>query len=113
MEVLKIINDEKLWHNADTLGIYLFERLKALQAKSKHLGDVRGHGLMIGLEIVKNKETKEPCLETVNKIMEEGRSAGILFGKGGPLGNIIRIQPPLCINQSDADYFASFLESIL
>jgi alanine-glyoxylate transaminase/(R)-3-amino-2-methylpropionate-pyruvate transaminase len=113
MEVLKIIKDEKLHENADTIGDYLMGRLKDIQSRSKILGDVRGKGLMIGAEIVKNKDTKEPCTENTNRIMEGTREAGLLFGKGGPFGNVIRIQPPLTITKADADYVADVMEKLL
>lgn len=113
MEVLKIIKDEKLDENADSVGDHLVARLKKIQEKSRFIGDVRGKGLMIGMDIVKNKETKEPCAETANRVMEETREAGILFGKGGPFGNIIRVQPPLTLTKQDADYVADTIEKIL
>lgn len=68
------------------------------------MGDVRGQGLMIGIEIVKDKETKEPGKEEINELFELTRERGLLFSKGGSFGNCIRIQPPLCITMQDAKY---------
>lgn len=113
MEVLKIIRDEKLDENADKVGDHLMKRLKEVQAKSKNIGDVRGKGLMIGIEIVKNKDTKEPCTDFTNKLMESTREAGLLFGKGGPFGNVLRLQPPLCLSIKDADYVVDVLEDLV
>lgn len=68
---------------------------------------------MIGIDVVKDKESKEPGREETAKLMELTRERGVLFGKGGAYGNILRIQPPMCLNQQDAKYVVDALEDAL
>lgn len=78
--------------------------LTKLKNKHKIIGDVRGKGLMIGVEIVKDKESKEPGKDETNQLMELTRERKLLFGKGGVYGNVLRLQPPLCLSLADAKY---------
>lgn len=98
IEVIKTIRKEKLAENAEVVGTYLLDELKKVGERSRIVGDVRGKGLMIGIELVKNKETKEPGKEEANQLMELTRERQLLFGKGGAFGNVLRIQPPLCLS---------------
>ena len=68
---------------------------------------------MIGIDVVKNKETKEVGKEEANQLMELTRERGVLFGKGGVFGNILRIQPPMCMTMQDAKYLVGALEDSL
>ena len=113
MEVLKAIKKEKLDENADKVGNYFLKELGRLKDQYRIVGDVRGKGLMIGVEIVKDKESKEPGREEVNQLMELTKERQILFGKGGALGNVMRIQPPLCMTMEDAKYTVEALEDSL
>lgn len=90
LAVIKLIEDEDLRSNARVVGAYLRERLEELKEKYPIIGDVRGMGLMQGLELVKNRETKEPAPEAVLKVFEETKRRGVLIGKGGLYGNVIR-----------------------
>ncbi|MCU1268513.1 MAG: aminotransferase [Acidobacteria bacterium] len=90
LAVIKVIEDENLRHNATEVGGYLRQRLEELKEKYAAIGDVRGMGLMQGLELVKDRETKEPAPETVAKVFEETRRRRVLIGKGGLYGNVIR-----------------------
>ena len=65
---------------------------------------------MIGIELVKDKETKQPAKDETNQIMELTRQRGLLFGKGGVYGNVLRIQPPLCLSLQDAKYVVDAFE---
>lgn len=103
-EVLKIIEEEKLQDNCMQMGALLKARLNNLKTKYNIIGDVRGEGLMIGLEIVKNRDTKEPNTVATNNIFERCKDLGLLLGKGGMFGNVFRIKPPMCINKNDVDY---------
>lgn len=80
------------------------ERLWKIAKKSRIIGDVRGHGLMISFELVKNKETKEPATQEAMELMERTKERGLLISKGGPLGNVFRVLPPLCITKEDIDF---------
>jgi 4-aminobutyrate aminotransferase len=90
LAVIKIIEDEDLRTNAAVVGAYFRERLEELKAKYTVIGDVRGMGLMQALELVRDRETKEPDPQSVLKVFEETRRRGVLIGKGGLYGNVIR-----------------------
>ncbi len=90
LAVIKLIEDEDLRTNARIVGDYLREKLEELKEKYLIIGDVRGMGLMQGIELVKNRETKEPAPEAVLKVFEETKKQGVLIGKGGLYGNVIR-----------------------
>lgn len=113
IEVLKILKEEKLAENAEVLGEHFRNRMWEIEKKSRVLGDIRGQGLMIAFELVKNKETKEPATEEAAQLMELARESGLLISKGGPLGNIFRVLPPLCVTKDDLDYALEKLEEIL
>jgi 4-aminobutyrate aminotransferase-like enzyme len=90
LAVIRVIEEDDLKKNAAVVGAYLRQRLEELKAKYPIIGDVRGMGLMQGLELVKDRETKEPAPQAVAKIMEETKRRGVLIGKGGLYGNVIR-----------------------
>jgi 4-aminobutyrate aminotransferase len=90
LAVIKVIEDEHLRTNAATVGAYFRERLEELKAKYPVIGDVRGMGLMQGLELVKDRETKEPDPQSVLRVFEETKRRGVLIGKGGLYANVIR-----------------------
>lgn len=96
MEVLDIIKREKLAENSEKVGAYLMEELQRLATKHKIIGNVRGKGLMIGVEIVKDQESKQPGTQETNQMMELTRQRGLLMGKGGAFGNVLRFQTSLC-----------------
>ncbi len=110
MEVLKTIRTEKLHLNAEKIGNYLLAELGKLKDKYEVIGDVRGAGLMIGVELVKNKKTQEPSKDICNDLMEMTRERHLLFGKGGAYGNTLRIQPPMCLTMEDAKYIVDAFE---
>jgi alanine-glyoxylate transaminase/(R)-3-amino-2-methylpropionate-pyruvate transaminase len=111
--VLDVYDEEKLGENAAAVGGYLLKKLGALAERSPWVGEVRGMGLMIGVELVKDKATKEPAPEAAARVLDLTKDEGLLIGKGGLLGNTLRIKPPLCINKADADFIASTLEGAL
>lgn len=92
------------------MGKYLLEELHKLAQRHKVIGNVRGQGLMLGVELVKNQETKEPGTQEANQIMELSRQRGLLMGKGGAFGNVIRFQPSLCYSMEDAKYTVEALD---
>jgi alanine-glyoxylate transaminase/(R)-3-amino-2-methylpropionate-pyruvate transaminase len=99
------------------MGNLFLKGLNELKNKYEQIGDVRGQGLMVGMEIVTDKDSKTPNPELVNKVYEKTKDYGILLGKGGRYGNVFRIQPPMCLNAEDV-WFAldvidrSFKESL-
>ncbi|KAK1285825.1 hypothetical protein QJS10_CPB20g00165 [Acorus calamus] len=108
--VLKVIEKEKLQENAFVVGSYLIDRLKSLQAKHEVIGDVRGRGLMIGVELVTDRQLKTPAKDETFHIMDQMKEMGVLVGKGGFYGNVFRITPPLCFTKEDADYLIDVMD---
>jgi alanine-glyoxylate transaminase/(R)-3-amino-2-methylpropionate-pyruvate transaminase len=108
--VLEVLEKENLQANALKVGNHLLAGLEKLKAKHELIGDVRGRGLMIGVELVKNRNTKEPAKAECAEILELAREMGLLIGKGGLWGQTIRIKPPLCITIADADFIIEVLD---
>ncbi|KAL6002973.1 Alanine--glyoxylate aminotransferase 2 2, mitochondrial [Asimina triloba] len=102
LAVLKVLEKEKLQENAWVVGSYLKDRLKSLQDKHEIIGDVRGRGLMLGVELVTDRKSKNPANAETLHVMEQMKEMGILLGKGGFFGNVFRITPPLCFTKEDA-----------
>ena len=112
LSVLETIEKYDYAHNAKVQGDKLLAGFRELKEKHKIVGDVRGKGLMLGIEIVKDKETKEVAPQETLKIMELCKERGLLIGKGGMAGNTIRIKPPLCINSDDAQFIIKTLDEV-
>src|SRR6266481_4628973 len=100
---IDLIEEDRLMDNAEVVGNYYRRGLESLQEKHPLIGEVRGMGLMQALEFVKDRATKEPASEATNQFMEECRKRGLLVGKGGLFGNVIRTSPPLNIAKADVD----------
>ena len=81
-----------------------------LEAKQSIIGDVRGKGLMLGVELVKDRATKEPAKEETLQVFEQAKDLGLLIGKGGYHGNVLRIKPPLCFTTADVDFLIEVLD---
>jgi 4-aminobutyrate aminotransferase-like enzyme len=111
--VLNFIEQENLLANAAESGAYLRLKLEELRERHKLIGDVRGMGLMQALELVEDRQTKAPAVRATNELLEATRRQGLLIGKGGTYGNVIRISPPLNISRSDIDEFARLLDRSL
>lgn len=97
--VIDYITGNRLWENADKMGALLMRRLREMEGKYEIFGEARGKGLMIGVEIVKNKDTKEPGSEECKEIRMLCSKYGLIVGLGGFWSNVIRIQPPLTIRE--------------
>ena len=108
--VLEVIDREKLQENSLRLGSRILAGLEKLKAKHKVIGDVRGKGLMLGIEFVKDRATKEPAKEACAQAVENARELGLLLGKGGLWGQTIRFAPPMCITKADADFLLAVLD---
>ena len=100
---IELIEEDRLMDNADVVGSYYRDKLEKLKEKHDLIGDVRGMGLMQAIEFVKDRATKEPAPEATNQFMEQCRKRGLLVGKGGLFGNVIRTSPPLNISKTDVD----------
>jgi alanine-glyoxylate transaminase/(R)-3-amino-2-methylpropionate-pyruvate transaminase len=108
--VLEVIEQEKTQENCLKLGTYILAGLEKLKAKYKVIGDVRGKGLMLGIEFVKDRATKAPGREECAQAVENARELGLLLGKGGLWGQTIRFAPPMNITQADADFLLAVLD---
>lgn len=102
-KVIDIIKDENLIDNADKMGHYLKEGFMDLQKDFPIIGDIRGRGLLMGLELVTDPVTKTPNPEATAKLMETAREKNILIGKGGLLGNVVRVAPSMAITKEECD----------
>ncbi|MFI5349120.1 MAG: aspartate aminotransferase family protein [Elusimicrobiota bacterium] len=111
--VLDVVESEKLADNAKKVGGRLKASLEKIAAKSAKVGDVRGMGLMLGVEMVKDKKTKEHAPELAMAIVEKMKDLGVLVGKGGLEGSTIRIKPPLCLTEADVDRISGAFETAL
>lgn len=108
--VLRVLREEKLQDNAREVGAALLERLKALQNKYEVIGDVRGKGLMMALELVKDRRSKTPDPETTARVFEATRREGLVVSKSGPHRSVLRMVPPLCLPMDDVDEVADKLD---
>lgn len=108
--VLRVLEKEKLQENAFTVGSYLKDRLKELQKKHEIIGDVRGRGLMLGVELVTDRQSKTPVKSEILHVMDKMKDMGVLVGKGGFYGNVFRITPPLCFTKQDSDFFVDVMD---
>jgi 4-aminobutyrate aminotransferase len=107
--VVDVIAQDRLLDNAATVGAHFRARLEGLQEKHPLIGDVRGMGLMQGVELVKDRKTKEPAPEATAAVLEAAKDRGLIVGKGGLYGNVLRISPALNVSADDADQAADLL----
>jgi alanine-glyoxylate transaminase/(R)-3-amino-2-methylpropionate-pyruvate transaminase len=108
--VLEVIDEEGLQANSLARGAQLMAGLAKLQEKHNIIGEVRGKGLMTGVELVKDRTTKEPAKAECAQVFETARELGLLIGKGGLNGNTLRIKPPMCLTGADADFMLEVLD---
>jgi 4-aminobutyrate aminotransferase len=101
--VIELIEEENLRENTHVVGGYFRSKLEELQQKYSLIGEVRGMGMMQALELVKDRQTKEPAAQEANQVLERTRDNGLLVGKGGLYGNVIRMAPPMNISKADVD----------
>ncbi len=110
---IAVLQEERLIENTVARGAELMARCRAMQEKHPLIGDVRGRGLMIGLELVRDRKTKEPAPAEAKAIRAKMRERGVLVGVGGTFGNVVRLQPPLSITSAECDRAAGELEQVL
>ncbi len=108
--VLEVIEKENLQANAHKIGERILVGLRKFEQKHKIIGDVRGKGLMLGIEMVKDRQTKEPATAECAAVLETARDLGLLLGKGGLNGQTIRFAPPMCLTEADADFLLEVLD---
>ena len=108
--VIDVIEEEDLRTNAAVVGRYFRQKLEDLQEKHALIGDVRGMGLMQAMELVEDRKSKQPAGAATNSMMEQAKNRGLLVGKGGLYGNVIRMSPPLNISKADVDEAVRILD---
>jgi 4-aminobutyrate aminotransferase-like enzyme len=113
LAVLDVIHDEGLIENARTVGDHFRKELSKLASRHEAVGDVRGTGLFIGLELVADQQTKAPAPARATSLIEGLRERGILVGAAGPYGNVLKIRPPLCFSLANADQFIGACDAVL
>jgi 4-aminobutyrate aminotransferase-like enzyme len=113
LEVLKVIKEEGLQQNAKVVGSYLKSGLQRLMNTFEIIGDVRGPGLFIGFELVKDRETKQPATEKAAYFANRMRDKGILMSTDGPFNNVLKIKPPLVFSPSNADFLLESISNVL
>jgi alanine-glyoxylate transaminase/(R)-3-amino-2-methylpropionate-pyruvate transaminase len=113
LATLEIIDEEKIQQRAREIGGYFKERLLELQDKHALIGDVRGMGLLLAIELVKDRASKEPAAAETRRVVERLKEKRVLVGKAGAWWNTIRFAPPMCITRPDVDYLIGCLDGAL
>ncbi len=113
MAVLDVIEEENLQKNAYEIGGYLIDQLYILKKKHKIIGDVRGSGLFIGVELVLNHEILTPATEQASYVANRMKDLGILISTDGPFDNVLKIKPPLVFSRANAEFFVKTLDGVL
>jgi alanine-glyoxylate transaminase / (R)-3-amino-2-methylpropionate-pyruvate transaminase len=111
--VLELIDKENLQENCLNMGKRMLAGFHRLKEKHAIIGDIRGSGLMTGIEMVKDRQTKEPATQECADIFEAAKDMGLLVGKGGYYGNTLRIKPPMCIHDKDVDFILDVLDAAI
>ena len=99
--VLQVIKEDEMIANAKMVGAKLHEGLKQMQSSYDIIGDVRGRGFMQAIELVKDRDTKEPAPEHTATVFERTREHGLILSKSGAFKNVLRMVPPLCLQMDD------------
>jgi alanine-glyoxylate transaminase/(R)-3-amino-2-methylpropionate-pyruvate transaminase len=113
LATLEVIDSEGIQHNAHEVGTHLKLALLDLQDRQPLIGEVRGLGLMLGVELVRDRQTREPASTETAEVLERCKDRGLLLGKGGLYGNVLRLKPPMCITKDDADFLVDCLDDVL
>jgi 4-aminobutyrate aminotransferase-like enzyme/Ser/Thr protein kinase RdoA (MazF antagonist) len=113
LAVLDVVEEEDLVRNASEIGAHLQAGLRRLMDEHPVIGDVRGRGLMIGVELVRDRTTKEPAATEADGVVNGMRDRGVLIGSTGPQGNVLKVRPSLSLTREEADRIAEALDETL
>jgi alanine-glyoxylate transaminase/(R)-3-amino-2-methylpropionate-pyruvate transaminase len=108
--VLKVIDDERLQDNSAKIGAQMKSVLRRLHQRFEIIGDVRGRGLMLAIELVKDRKSKRPATQETADIFERTKDNGLVVSKSGSDRNILRMVPPMCVNEDDVTTMEDALE---
>lgn len=111
--VLDVLDDERLIANARAVGAYLRAGLQGLQARHALLGDIRGHGLWVGMELVLDRHSKAPATAAAQRLINQMKTRGVLLGRIGEFDNVIKMRPPLPFSCAHADLLLTQLDEVL
>jgi 4-aminobutyrate aminotransferase/4-aminobutyrate aminotransferase/(S)-3-amino-2-methylpropionate transaminase len=115
LATIAVLEEENLIPRAVALNEYFKGRLLEMQQRYEMIGDIRGPGLMLGVELVKNRQTKEPARKESYEFEKEGLKRGVLFGtaKYAGMGNVVKVKPPLVITDAQAEKAMEVFEDTL
>lgn len=113
LATLDVLLEENVQQHAADVGGYLKRGLEDLKSRHAIVGDVRGQGLMLGMELVTDRDAKTPATAEAAKVHERAKDLGLLIGKGGLYGNVLRIKPPMCIQRDDCEFMCKVLDICL
>ena len=111
--VLEVIEEEDLQERARILGDHFKSGLRSLMDRHELIGDVRGRGLFLGIELVRNRASREPAAEEAGAVVNAMRSRGVLLSTDGPRHNVIKIKPPMVLERGDVDMAMRLLDDVL
>jgi 4-aminobutyrate aminotransferase-like enzyme len=111
--VLDVIERDNLIENGREVGDYLRDRLRELATRQRLIGNVRGHGMLVGLELVTDREAKTPATEETKRLIELMRQNQVLVGKDGRYNNVLKLRPPLILQRHHVDQFITALDASL
>ena len=111
--MLDVIEDEVLQEQAKEYGEYFLNGLSKLKETYPAIGDVRGRGLFIGIEFVRDRNTLEPNAEEAERVVREMRDLGVLLSTDGPHHNVIKIKPPMVLTRQDFEMTLEYLNGVL
>ncbi|HET6266636.1 MAG TPA: aminotransferase class III-fold pyridoxal phosphate-dependent enzyme [Acidobacteriota bacterium] len=113
LAVLGVLWEEDLQRNALFVGNHMLEKLKELAKQFPNMGDVRGSGLFLGVELVRDPETRQPATEDADRVVNRIRDLGVLLGTDGPFENVLKIRPPMPFTYADANLLVDTLSRVL
>ncbi len=113
LAVLDVLEKENLQQNALATGQYLIDGVTELATRHESIGDIRGSGLFLAVDLVNDRETREPATELASRVVNGLRERGILTGSIGPSNNILKLRPPMVFSTENADYFLEIVDEVL
>jgi 4-aminobutyrate aminotransferase-like enzyme len=113
LAVLDVIEAERLQQRAAATGVHLLDGLRGLMGRHPLIGDVRGRGLFLGIELVEDREARTPAPAAAAWLVERARDRGVLLSTDGPDHNVVKVKPPLCFGTADADRLLAVVDDVL